>query len=364
MPPAGAVIATVGGVVSPVTAALASFEARPDVAGGVLGGDLVVVGAGGEAGVGVARAGRLRDPVAALGREAGSGRAVDVVADDADVVGGGAPGRGSPVPRPPVAVSVAGALGGVVSSATVAVDLVRGGADVAGGVLGGDLVVVGAGGEAGVGVARPRRLRDPVRASLGVKPALVDAVDVVLGDADVVGRGAPAQADLRRSPAVAVSVPGAVGGVVSAAARRSRRLVHVDLDLAGAERAVVDADVVDAGRRRSRPGRAVGADPPDVRAADAAGDGAAGDLGAVDVEAGGACRRRWRRGAAIARRSGSGPSRGSRRGRCCRASAGSRPPRWSTQSIGPLPVQVPTIADVLLGALAFCTQASSVKPLW
>ena len=55
--------AAVGAVVSAVTAALASFEAGPDVAGGVLGGDAVVVGAGREAGVGVAGARRLGDPV-------------------------------------------------------------------------------------------------------------------------------------------------------------------------------------------------------------------------------------------------------------------------------------------------------------
>ena len=56
-----------------------------DVAGRVLRGDAVVVGAGGEARVRVARAGRLADPVRRRRREAGRRRAVHVVADDADV---------------------------------------------------------------------------------------------------------------------------------------------------------------------------------------------------------------------------------------------------------------------------------------
>ena len=51
-----------GGLVSAIVAC-ASFEGPDDVAGGVLGGHLVVVGAGGEAAVAVARPGRLGDPV-------------------------------------------------------------------------------------------------------------------------------------------------------------------------------------------------------------------------------------------------------------------------------------------------------------
>ena len=66
-------------------------------------------------------------------------------------------------------------------------------------------------------------------------------MDVVAGDADVVGRGAPAEADLAEPP-VAVSVPGALGAVVSGALIER---VHVGLDLGGGEGAVVDADFVD-----------------------------------------------------------------------------------------------------------------------
>ena len=73
------------------------------------------------------------------------------------------------------------------------------------------------------------------------------------------------------------------------AARRARaadRQVHVRLHLGRAERPVVDADVVEQAVEEAARGRAVGADPPDVRAPDRAGHAAAGDLGAVDVEAG------------------------------------------------------------------------------
>ena len=62
-PDAGAVIATVGGVVSAAATPLRLVSGRADVAGDVLGGDVVVVGARREAAVGVARPGRLRDPV-------------------------------------------------------------------------------------------------------------------------------------------------------------------------------------------------------------------------------------------------------------------------------------------------------------
>ncbi len=70
---------------------------RADVARRVLGGDLVVVGAGREAGVRVAGAGRLRDPVRRRGGEAGGRRAVDVVVVDSAGVARGAPAeRGLP----------------------------------------------------------------------------------------------------------------------------------------------------------------------------------------------------------------------------------------------------------------------------
>ena len=62
-PAAGAVIETVGGVVSAVDDCARLVGGRADVARRVLGDHLVVVGAGGDAGVGVARARRLRDPV-------------------------------------------------------------------------------------------------------------------------------------------------------------------------------------------------------------------------------------------------------------------------------------------------------------
>ena len=62
--------------------------------------------------------------------------------------------------------------------------------------------------------------------------------------------------------------------------------VHVGLDLALAQGLVVDADVVDQPVEEASRGAAVGADPPQVGAADAAGDGARGDLEAVDEEAG------------------------------------------------------------------------------
>src|SRR5205085_161202 len=64
-----------------------------DVAGRVLGGDQVVVGAGRQARVGVRGAGGLGDAVGRAGREAGRGRAVDVVVGHAHVVGGRAPAQ-------------------------------------------------------------------------------------------------------------------------------------------------------------------------------------------------------------------------------------------------------------------------------
>src|SRR5205085_321759 len=64
-----------------------------DVAGRVLGGDQVVVGAGRQARVGVAGGGRLGDAVGRRGGEAGGGRAVHVVIRHAHVVGGRAPAQ-------------------------------------------------------------------------------------------------------------------------------------------------------------------------------------------------------------------------------------------------------------------------------
>ena len=66
---------------------------RADVAGRVLGGHPVVVRAGRERRVEVARVGRLCDTVRRIGREARRRRAVDVVASDPDRVRRGAPGE-------------------------------------------------------------------------------------------------------------------------------------------------------------------------------------------------------------------------------------------------------------------------------
>ena len=164
---------------------------RPDVPGRVLGGHLVVVGARRDR-VRVARPGRLRDPVRRRRREAGGRRPVDVVLDDADVVG-----RRPPAERRPADVTVRGQRPGRRRRDRVAnrrASLVRRRTDVAGRVLRGHLVEVGARRDV-VRVARPGRLGDPVRGrrreARGGR-----AVDVVPDDAHVVGRCAPIQ--LRR----------------------------------------------------------------------------------------------------------------------------------------------------------------------
>ena len=59
---------------------------RPEIPGAVLGDHPIVVGAGREPAVRVARSGRLGNPVGRAGREPGRGRAVDVVPEHADVV--------------------------------------------------------------------------------------------------------------------------------------------------------------------------------------------------------------------------------------------------------------------------------------
>ena len=134
---------------------------RADVRSRVLGGHLVVVVARGEAVVRIARRRRLRDPVGRARREARGGRAVDVVARDADVVGRGGPGEHC----------LAGAAGGDERArrrrrgrvGDGGAGGVGDGADVSGGVFGGDLVEVAAGGHRGVGEAQAGRLADAVR---------------------------------------------------------------------------------------------------------------------------------------------------------------------------------------------------------
>jgi hypothetical protein len=59
------------------------------------------------------------------------------------------------------------------------------------------------------------------------------------------------------------------------------------VDVGGVEGVVVDADFVDEAVEEAGEGVAVGADLPAVGVAGVAGEGCGGDLGAVDVEAGG-----------------------------------------------------------------------------
>ena len=81
---------------------------------------------------------------------------------------------------------------------------------------------------------------------------------------------------------VLAKLVGAVGAVVSL-----RIAVFMSAaDLAGGERAVVDADLVDHAVEEAARRGAVGADPPPVGVADVAGEGLAGDQRAVDVELG------------------------------------------------------------------------------
>ena len=144
----------------------ASLVARgADVAGGVLGGHLVEVGARSEAGVGVARAARLRDPVGSARREARGRRAVDVVAENADVVGGCSPRERRLTGRARCRQAGRSRWRGGVRDRRRG--LVGSRADVAGSVLGGDLVVVGPGAETAVGVARAGGLGDAVRRAGG-----------------------------------------------------------------------------------------------------------------------------------------------------------------------------------------------------
>ena len=71
------------------------------------------------------------------------------------------------------------------------------------------------------------------------------ALDLVAGDADVVGRRAPGEVDLARAEtAVAVRMPGC-GRRMRSGGRCLSPASSVGLDLVGGERDVVDADLVD-----------------------------------------------------------------------------------------------------------------------
>ena len=210
---------------------------RAEVAGAVLGDHLVVVAAG-RGRIDVARPARLGDPVAGAGRKAGAGAAVKVVAHDADVVGRSAPAkrrladRAACRKRPRCA-----RRGGIADDCA---RLVADRADVAGAVLGGDLVVVGAGGQAAVAVARAARLSDPV-AHAGREARRGRAVEVVAHDADVVGGSAPAEAG-RAERAGCAERPWRTRGLAVGRGDRGR---HVGGDLARAQGAVVDPQLVD-----------------------------------------------------------------------------------------------------------------------
>ena len=150
--------------------------------------------------------------------------------------------------------------------------------------MGNHLVVVDAGSETRVGVARSRRLRDPVsrsRREAGGRRAM----DVVACDTDVVGRRAPGQGRACHRRARPPAFPAATAASCREDGGRSDAVVAVELDLAGVEGAVVDADVVDDAVEEAAGRAAVGADAPRVRVADAARDCARRDLDAVDVVA-------------------------------------------------------------------------------
>ncbi len=235
MRPAGAV----GGLVSPVTVAVAWVEGGLRVPGRVLGRDAVVVGARGEARVGERGSGRLCDPVRRARREAVRGRAVHVVADDAHVVARGAPGERDRAQR-----ACRGEPGRGRRRARVARDdcarLARRGADVPRRVLGRDPVVVRAGRERAVREGRGGRLADAVGRAR--REALRGrAVDVVADDADVVARARPGERDRAdRADRREVRGRGRRPGV-----RVHDRLVHVRLDLGRGQHAAVDAHLVD-----------------------------------------------------------------------------------------------------------------------
>ena len=181
-----------------------------------------------------------------------------------------------------VAVSVPGCVGGVESPVGVrGAGGVGVGAEVVGGVGGADAVaVVGGGVDGGVFEAGRGWCRDLRE---GGAAGTAAALELVAGDADGVGRGAPGEVDLAgrdRGRGQRARLRGRCG----VGAGRADGGGLVGLDLGGGERDVVDADVVD------HPGEVLAVD---VVAADRervggggdrAGVGGRCDLGAVDVE--------------------------------------------------------------------------------
>ena len=189
--------------------------------------------------------------------------------------------------------------------------LVGGRADVAGLVFGRDLVEVGSGSEPGVGVAGGGHLGHAVGRT-GCETGGRVAMDVVPRHSDVVRGRSPAQ---RRHAHAAGRGQRPGRGRWRQVGRRNR-LAHVGCDLAGRESAVVDADVVDDTVEEATRARAIGADAPDVRVADAARDVTECDLGAVDVVTGRGAVERGREVLPFAGDRALLRSRGSRRGWC------------------------------------------------
>ncbi len=199
-----------------------------DVAGGVVGGHEVVIGAGGDL-VSVCRARHLADQGRWRRRESAGGGAIDIVAGNPDVVGRGGPGEADGANR---------ARGREVGWGTRWLGIRRGGsagrlvrrvADVAGGVVGGHEVVIGAGGDL-VGVCRARHGAEKGRWR---RRESTDggAIDIVAGNPDVVGGGGPGEADAAEGPR---------GGEVGRSTRRlgvgergAGRLVRRVADVAG-----------------------------------------------------------------------------------------------------------------------------------
>src|SRR4029077_6955118 len=181
-------------------------------------------------------------------REVGAADAratVDPIAADGDVVGGGAPAE--------VDLGRAGGGGGQRAGrrGRLVVDGLgrpTGGVAVGAGVVGGVdrphlVAVAGRGRETRVLVAGGGAVAGrPDLAEVAAASALA-APDLVVGDADVVGRRTPAEVDLGRAD----------GGGGQRAGRRGRGRVrratdpggHIGLDGGGREGAVVDADVVE-----------------------------------------------------------------------------------------------------------------------
>ena len=163
-----------------------------EVAGAILGLQLVVVGARGQAAVAVGKARRLGDPVCDRGGKAGGGRAVEVVAADPDVVGCRSPGERG-LSR--CAGCAQGRARGRGRIGDHCLGLVRESREVAGCILGSQLVVVAPGCQPEVGVERRHRLGDPV-GKRGGKARARAPVEVVARDSHVVARCRPGDVDV------------------------------------------------------------------------------------------------------------------------------------------------------------------------